>query len=227
MLADNVLAEQLVGRWDYVVDYGNQTHEVVYRFYDTGIGYLTSDSYNANGSSVGYGRGAFDYWVEDGLLYIQHVQSDEAIKYMLLCNEDSIVLTAVDAEDATPVELIKQGDADYRFWGSWYIQYIKGDYYYEDKIKCVTSTDCCTYYCMYDNPNGQPTMGPTEPIWYKYKFDNNKLYMYRVDVGKNATPATKEYRLDGTKLYIKDDKTDGEWWCYSNFYEENGLEFRP
>ena len=19
----------------------------------------------------------------------------------------------------------------------------------------------------------------------------------------------------------------GEWWCYSNFYEENGLEFRP
>lgn len=225
---DKQLETLLVGRWGQEFDQGYYgTVEVVFRFYDTGKGYRTSDTYAENGSHLGYARGAFEYWVEDGILYIKYGNYEPG-KLQVIHKGDSIVLTPLDGDDTTPVELMKQEDADYRFWGSWYIQYKKGDYYYDDNIKFVTSTDCYTYYSKYDNPLGRPIEGPTRSIWYKYKFDNNTLYLYHVEAGKNASPAsTMQYRLEGTKLYLNGSATGGEWWCYSNFYEENGLEFRP
>ena len=72
--------------------------------------------------------------------------------------------------------------------------------------------DFFTYSSKYSNPSMPPIEGPSHPVWYKYTFDDNAVYITNVE-NSNATPSKKYYRFEGSKLYLSDE--NGNETCYS------------
>ena len=69
------------------------------------------------------------------------------------------------------------------------------------------------YYNKYNNPTAAPIEGPSHPVWYKYTFDDDVLYITSAEY-MNATPTKKYYRFEGDKLYLSNEQGGFET-CYS------------
>ena len=61
---------------------------------------------------------------------------------------------------------------------------------------------------------------------FRYTISGDRIQFKKLVCGTDGVIFNKYFRLEGTKLYLRD-KANGEEVMYSNFYEENGLPFRP
>ena len=206
----------IVGLWVLEGEINHQLGDFVYestfRFVEDGTGYHTSDEYEASsGRSISKSRYGFTYECEGDILRITYT-GEEAQETKYSVESNTVIFYVDEAEDGTIV-YHKRPDADRRFIGDWSTMRAEGDYYYDDHIKFVTPTDCFMYHNKYDNPTAAPIEGPSHPVWYKYTFDDDALYLTSAE-NMNATPTKKYYRFAGDKLYLSNTK-DGIETCYS------------
>ena len=61
---------------------------------------------------------------------------------------------------------------------------------------------------------------------FRYTISGDRIQFKMLVGGTDGVIFNKYFRLEGTKLYLRD-KVNGEEVMYSNFYEENGLPFHP
>ena len=206
----------IVGLWVLEGEINNQLGDFVYestfRFWEDGTGYRTTDEYEvSSGRRMSMTRGGLTYECEGDILRIGYTGEEaEEIKYSVESNR--IIFYIEEATDGMVV-YHKKPDADRRFIGDWSTTRKDGDYYYDDHIKFVTPTDCFMYYSKYDNPMAAPIEGPSHPVWYKYTFDDDVVYITSAE-NMNAAPIKKYYRFAGDKLYLSNTK-DGLETCYS------------
>ena len=205
----------IVGLWVVEGEINNQLGDFVYestfRFWEDGTGYRTTDEYEvSSGRHMSMTRGGLTYECEGDILRIGYTGEEaEEIKYSVESNR--IIFYIEEATDGMVV-YHKKPDADRRFIGDWSTMRAEGDYYYDDHIKFVTPADCYMYHSKYDNPMAAPIEGPSHPVWYKYTFDDDALYISSAE-NMNATPRKKYYRFAGDKLYLSDE--NGNETCYS------------
>ena len=205
----------IVGLWVVEGEINNQLGDFVYestfRFWEDGTGYRTTDEYEvSSGRHMSMTRGGLIYECEGDILRIGYTGEEaEEIKYSVESNR--IIFYVEEATDGMVV-YHKKPDADRRFIGDWSTMRVEGDYYYDDHIKFVTPTDCYMYHSKYDNPAAAPIEGPSHPVWYKYTFDDDALYITSAN-NMNAIPRKKYYRFAGDKLYLSNEY--GNETCYS------------
>ncbi len=206
----------IVGLWVLEGEINNQLGDFVYestfRFWEDGTGYHTTDEYEvSSGRHMSMTRGGLTYECEGDILRIGYTGEEaEEIKYSVESNR--IIFYIEEATDGMVV-YHKKPDADRRFIGDWSTMRAEGDYYYDDHIKFVTPTDCFMYHSKYDNPTAAPIEGPSHPVWYKYTFDDDALYISSAE-NMNATPRKRFYRFAGDKLYLSGEYGGNET-CYS------------
>lgn len=191
---------------------GNFVYESTFRFWEDGTGYRTADEYEvSSGRQMAMSRCGLTYECEGDILRISYA-GEEALEVKYSVESNAVIFYVEEAENGMVV-YHKKSDADRRFIGDWSTTRKDGDYYYDDHIKFVTPTDCFMYYSKYDNPMAAPIEGPSRPVWYKYTFDDDVLYITSAE-NMNATPTKKYYRFAGDKLYLSNTK-DGLETCYS------------
>ena len=206
----------IVGLWVLEGEINNQLGDFVYestfRFWEDGTGYRTSDEYEvSSGRHMSMSRCGLTYECEGDILRISYAGEEaQEVKYSV---ESNAVIFYVEEAENGMVVYHKKADADCRFLGDWSTMRNDGDYYYDDHIKFVTPTDCFMYYSKYDNPMAAPIEGPSHPVWYKYTFEDDVLYLTSAE-NMNAAPTKKYYRFAGGKLYLSNTK-DGLETCYS------------
>lgn len=211
-----IVNSDIVGLWvrEGEIDdqFGNFVYESTFRFWEDGTGYRTADQYEvATGRSISMSRCGLTYECDGDILRISYADNEVyEIKYSV---ESDRVIFYVDEAEMGMVAYHKRQDADHRFIGDWSTCNVVGDYYYDEHIKFVTPTDCYMYSVKYDNPSAAPIEGPSRPIWYKYSFDDEVLYLSSV-ANMNATPIQKHYRFEGDKLYLNN-MVGGTETCYS------------
>ena len=207
---------EIVGLWVLEGEINNQLGDFVYestfRFWEDGTGYRTTDEYEvSSGRHMSMTRCGLTYECEGDILRITYTgEETRETKYSV---ESNTVIFYVDEAEGGTIVYHKKPDADRRFLGDWSTMRAEGDYYYDDHIKFVTPTDCFMYHNKYDNPTAAPIEGPSHPVWYKYTFDDDALYLTSAE-NMNATPTKKYYRFAGDKLYLSNTK-DGIETCYS------------
>lgn len=207
---------EIVGLWVVEGEINNQLGDFVYestfRFWEDGTGYHTADKYEvSSGRHMSMTRCGLTFECEGDMLSISYAGKEaEEIKYSVESNR--IIFYIEEATDGMVV-YHKKSDADRRFLGDWSTMRAEGDYYYDDHIKFVTPTDCFMYHSKYDNPTAAPIEGPSHPVWYKYTFDDDALYISSAE-NMNATPRKKYYRFAGDKLYLSGEYGGIET-CYS------------
>lgn len=206
----------IVGLWGLEGEINNQlgnfVYESSYRFEQDGTGYYATDDYEvSSGRSMSKTRCGFTYKCEGDILRIIYADEDvQETKYRV---ESNVFILYIEEATDGMIVYHKKPDADRRFIGDWSTMRAEGDYYYDDHIKFVTPTDCFMYHSKYDNPMAAPIEGPSHPVWYKYTFDDEAVYISSAD-NMNATPTKKYYRFAGGKLYLSNSK-DGFETCYS------------
>jgi hypothetical protein len=206
----------IVGLWVIEGEINSQLGDFVYestfRFWDDGTGYRTSDEYEvATGRSMSMSRCCLTYECEGDILRISYAGEEaQEVKYSV---ESNRVTFYVDEAEEDVIVYYKRQDADFRFRGDWSTLRVQGDYYYDDHIQFVTPTDCFMYNVKYNNPALPPIEDPSHPVWYKYTFEDDVLYISSA-ANKNATPMKKYYRFEGGKLYLSSKKGGSEV-CYS------------
>ena len=207
---------EIVGLWVHEGEINNQLGDFVYestfRFWEDGTGYRTTDEYEvSSGRHMSMTRCGLTYECEGDILRITYTGEEaQETKYSVESNK---VIFYVDEAEGGTIVYHKKPDADRRFLGDWSTMRAEGDYYYDDHIKFVTPTDCFMYHNKYDNPTAAPIEGPSHPVWYKYTFDDDVVYISSAE-NMNATPTKKYYRFAGDKLYLSNSK-DGIETCYS------------
>ena len=212
----NSVKSEIVGLWVLDGEINNQLGDFVYestfRFWEDGTGYRTTDEYEvSSGRHMSMTRCGLTYECEGDILRITYTGEEaQETKYSVESNK---VIFYVDEAEGGTIVYHKKADADRRFLGDWSTMRAEGDYYYDDHIKFVTPTDCFMYHNKYDNPTAAPIEGPSHPVWFKYSFDDDVLYISSAEY-KNASPAKKYYRFEGGKLYLSNSK-DGIETCYS------------
>lgn len=210
----------IVGLWVLEGEINDQLGDFVYestfRFWEDGTGYRTTDEYEvSSGRHMSMTRGGLTYECEGDILRIGYTGEEaEEVKYSVESNR--IIFYVEEATDGMVVYR-KKADADRRFLGDWSTTRKDGDYYYDDHIKFVTPTDCYMYYSKYDNPMAAPIEGPSRPVWYKYTFDDDALYISSAE-NMNAIPRKRFYRFGGDKLYLSGE--NGIETCYSTIKKE-------
>ena len=212
---------EIVGLWVHDGEINDQLGDFVYestfRFWEDGTGYRTTDEYEiSSGRHMSMTRCGLTYECEGDILRITYTGEEaQEVKYSVESN--TIIFYVEEAENGMVIYR-KKADADRRFLGDWSTMRAEGDYYYDDHIKFVTPTDCFMYHNKYDNPAAAPIEGPSHPVWYKYTFDDDVLYITSAE-NMNATPSKKYYRFGGDKLYLSNSK-DGIETCYSTIKKE-------
>ena len=217
----NSVKSDIVGLWVLDGEINNQPGDFVYestfRFWEDGKGYHTTDEYEvSSGRHMSMTRCGLTYECEGDILCIVYT-GEEAQETKYSVESNRIIFYVEEATDGMIV-YHKKADADRRFLGDWSTMRAEGDYYYDDHIKFVTPTDCFMYHNKYENPTAAPIEGPSHPVWYKYTFDDDVLYISSAE-NMNATPLKKYYRFDGGKLYLSNSK-DGIETCYSKIKKE-------
>ena len=206
----------IVGLWVLEGEINNQLGDFVYestfRFWEDGTGYHTTDEYEvSSGRHMSMTRCGLTYECEGDILRISYTGEEaQETKYSV---ESNSVIFYVDEVESGVIVYHKKADADRRFLGDWSTMRAEGDYYYDDHIKFVTPTDCYMYHNKYNNPTTAPIEDPSHPVWYKYTFDDEAVYISSAE-NINATPTKKYYRFAGDKLYLSNTK-DGLETCYS------------
>ena len=217
----STINNDIVGLWVKEGEINNQLGDFVYestfRFWEDGTGYRTTDEYEvSSGRHMSMTRCGLTYECEGDILRITYTGEEaQEKKYSV---ESNTVIFYVDEAESGTIVYHKKPDADRRFLGDWSTMRAEGDYYYDDHIKFVTPTDCFMYHNKYDNPTAAPIEGPSHPVWYKYTFDDDVLYLTSAE-NMNATPTKKYYRFAGGKLYLSNTK-DGIETCYSTIKKE-------
>ncbi len=212
----NSVKSDIVGLWVHKGEIdgpiGKLVYERAFRFEQDGTGYLTFDEYEvSSGRRISMSRGGLTYECDGDILRITYTGEEaQETKYSV---ESNTVIFYVDEAEGGTIVYHKRQDADRRFLGDWSTMRAEGDYYYDDHIKFVTPTDCFMYHNKYDNPTAAPIEGPSHPVWYKYTFDDDALYLTSAE-NMNATPTKKYYRFAGDKLYLSN-SMDGIETCYS------------
>ena len=211
----------IVGLWVLEGEINNQLGDFVYestfRFWEDGRGYHTTDEYEvSSGRHMSMTRCGLTFECEGDILRISYT-GEEAQETKYRVESNRIIFYVEEATDGMIV-YHKKADADRRFLGDWSTMRAEGDYYYDDHIKFVTPTDCYMYHNKYDNPTAAPIEGPSHPVWYKYTFDDDVLYLTSAE-NMNAEPTKKYYRFGGDKLYLRSSK-DGIETCYSTIKKE-------
>ena len=212
----NSVKSEIVGLWVLDGEINNQLGDFVYestfRFWEDGTGYYATDEYEvSSGRSIAKTRCSFTYKCEGDILRI--IYADEEVQETKYRVESNVFILYIEEAPDGMIVYHKKADADRRFLGDWSTMRAEGDYYYDDHIKFVTPTDCFMYHNKYDNPTAAPIEGPSHPVWYKYTFDDDVLYLTSAE-NMNATPTKKYYRFAGGKLYLSNTK-DGIETCYS------------
>ena len=212
---------KFVGCWEYisVADEIDQFHshtDYIFYFYENGDGYLTIDAYDNENLIRSMTRNSLTYWVKNEKLYVQY--GNTPIEWEYRFQDNTLTMRSDMDEYNNTFEFTKVEDGDMRFIGDWSTMRADGEYYYDDHIKFVTPTDCFMYHNKYDNPTAAPIEGPSHPVWYKYTFDDDALYLTSAE-NMNATPTKKYYRFAGDKLYLSNTK-DGLETCYSTIKKE-------
>ena len=211
----------IVGLWVLEGEINDQLGDFVYestfRFWEDGTGYHTTDEYEvSSGRHMSMTRCGLTYECEGDILRITYTGEEaQETKYSV---ESNTVIFYVDEVESGMIVYHKKADADRRFLGDWSTMRNDGAYYYDDHIKFVTPTDCFMYHNKYDNPMAAPIEGPSHPVWYKYTFDDDALYLTSAE-NMNATPSKKYYRFAGDKLYMSNTKGGLET-CYSTIKKE-------
>ena len=211
----------IVGLWVLEGEINNQLGDFVYestfRFWEDGRGYHTTDEYEvSSGRHMSMTRCGLTFECEGDILRISYTGEEaQETKYRV---ESNRIIFYVDEVESGMIVYHKKADADRRFLGDWSTMRAEGDYYYDDHIKFVTPTDCYMYHNKYDNPTAAPIEGPSYPVWYKYTFDDDVLYLTSAE-NMNAEPTKKYYRFGGDKLYLRSSK-DGIETCYSTIKKE-------
>lgn len=212
----STVKSEIVGLWVLDGEINNQLGDFVYestfRFWDDGTGYHTTDEYEvSSGRSIAKTRCGLTYECEGDILRITYTGEEaQETKYSM---ESNRIIFYVDEVESGMIVYHKKADADRRFLSDWSTMRAEGDYYYDDHIKFVTPTDCYMYHNKYENPMAAPIEDTSHPVWYKYTFDDDVLYITSAD-NMNAIPRKKYYRFGGDKLYLSDTK-DGIETCYS------------
>lgn len=217
----STINRNIVGLWVLEGEINDQLGDFVYestfRFWEDGTGYRTTDEYEvSSGRHMSMTRGHLTYECEGDILRISYAGEEaQETKYSV---ESNSVIFYVDEVESGMIVYHKKADADRRFLGDWSTMRNDGAYYYDDHIKFVTPTDCFMYHNKYDNPMAAPIEDPSHPVWYKYTFDDDVLYITSAE-NMNATPTKKYYRFADDKLYLSNTK-DGLETCYSTIKKE-------
>ena len=209
-------AKKFVGCWTLTVEANPNSQmsshsDYMYYFEENGSGYRTMDGYNKEEVISYISRESITYWVKDGNLWIQYSGS-EPDEWEYKFSDNTLSLHRCGSESDNIKVYTKLNEADSRFIGDWSTTTQYGEYYYDEHIKFVTPMDFFTYSSKYSNPSLPPIEGPSHPVWYKYTFDDNAVYITNVE-NSNATPSKKYYRFEGGKLYLSDE--NGNETCYS------------
>lgn len=218
------IEEGFVGIWRYRA-YADERDQMtshvdyVFHFWDNGKGYRTSDTYSTQGVLLGYGRAPFEWYVENGRLYIHIAHVDQAGEWDYQFDGSRYLTLSTDTDEGSiSMEFTKGEDIDLRFMGDWDTTKRVGDLYINEHIQFVTPTDGFTYSLEYTDPNLPPKSSNTMSRYFKYVFDDDTITITWFDSGCAVGDGIdKKYRIEGTKLYI-----DGV--CYSNFKKEQGIE---
>ena len=203
-----------INNWEYIsiadeIDQFHSQTDYVFYFYENGDGYLTIDAYDKADLVRSMTRNSLTYWVKNEKLYVNY-GDDDPVEWEYRFQDNT--LTMRSTLDGDTFVFTKTKDDDMRFLGDWSTTTKYGEYYYDEHIKFVTPMDFFTYSSKYSNPALPPIEGPSHPVWYKYTFDDNAVYITNVE-NSNATPSKKYYRFEGGKLYLSDE--NGNETCYS------------
>lgn len=76
----------------------------------------------------------------------------------------------------------------------------------------------------YDDPNARATYMSQK--WFKYTFDGISITMSEIGSVSMFRGVTRYYIMRDVDLYLSE-TYQGEANCYTEFYRDNGLEFRP
>ena len=209
-------AKKFVGCWTLTVEANPNSQmsshsDYMYYFEENGSGYRTMDGYNKEEVISYISRESITYWVKGGNLWIQYSGS-EPDEWEYKFSDNTLSLHRCGSESDKIQVYTKVKETDSRFIGDWSTTTKYGEYYYDEHIKFVTPMDFFTYSSKYSNPSLPPIEGPSHPVWYKYTFDDNAVYITNVE-NSNATPSKKYYRFEGSKLYLSDE--NGNETCYS------------
>ena len=215
-------AKKFVGCWTLTVEANPNSQmsshsDYMYYFEENGSGYRTMDGYNKEEVINHISRASLSYWVKGGNLWIQYSDSEQD-EWEYKFSDNTLSLHRCGSEPDNIKVYTRVEESDSRFIGDWSTTTQYGEYYYDEHIKFVTPMDGFMYHSKYDNPNAAPIEGPSYPQWFKYTFDDDVVYISRVE-NMNATPTKKYYRFAGDKLYLSNTKNGIET-CYSTIKKE-------
>ena len=214
---DTEEANKFVGCWILTIEANPNSQmssykDYMYYFEENGSGYRTMDGYNKEEVINHISRASLSYWVKGGNLWI-HVSGREPVEWEYKFSDNTLSLHRCGSEPDNIKVYTRVKESDSRFLGDWSTTTKYGEYYYDEHIQFVTPTDCFMYSVKYNDPAAAPIEDPSHPVWYKYSFDDDVVYITSVE-NTNATPSKKYYRFGGDKLYLSNEKGGFET-CYS------------
>ena len=208
----------------YGAFYGAMRQDAELRLYEEGRGQMFQEFFT-DGVLSSWSRAALSYRIEDGILYIGGPHGEDVIAWNYTLLGDALTLTTDYEGEVVKWSFTRTEDADDRLVGCWDAATVDASgNRVERHYKFATPTYGDVYEMVYDQ---RGACIDTRFLYdFRYTISGDRIQFKKLVGGTDGLPFTKYFRLEGTKLYLRD-KANGEEVMYSNFYEENGLPFRP
>lgn len=208
----------------YGAIYGAMRQDAELRLYEEGRGQMMQEFYT-DGVLSSWSRGALSYRIEDGILYIGGPHGEDVVAWNYTLLGDTLTLTTDNDGEVIKWSFTRTEDADDRLVGCWDAATVDASGgRVERHYKFATPTYGDVYEMVYDQ---RGACIDTRFLYdFRYTISGDCIQFKKLVCGTDGVIFNKYFRLEGTKLYLRD-KVNGEEVMYSNFYEENGLPFRP
>ena len=219
----------MLGLWTRSVEgedafYGAMRQDAELRFYEEGRGQMFQEFFT-DGVLSSWSRAALSYRIEDGILYIGGPHGEDVIAWNYTLLGDALTLTTDYEGEVVKWSFTRTEDADDRLVGCWDAATVDASGgRVERHYQFATPTYGDVYEMVYDQ---RGVCIDTRFLYdFRYTISGDCIQFKKLVGGTDGVIFNKYFRLEGTKLYLRD-KVNGEEVMYSNFYEENGLPFRP
>ena len=219
----------MLGLWARSVEsedvyYGAMRQDAELRLYEEGRGQMLQEFYT-DGVLSSWSRGALSYRIEDGILYIGGPHGEDVVAWNYTLLGDTLTLTTDYDGEVVKWSFTRTEDADDRLVGCWDAATVDASGgRVERHYKFATPTYGDVYEMVYDQ---RGVCTDTRFLYdFRYTISGDRIQFKMLVGGTDGVIFNKYFRLEGTKLYLRD-KVNGEEVMYSNFYEENGLPFHP
>lgn len=222
----------LLGLWTRSVEsegyygaiYGAMRQDAELRLYEEGRGQMFQEFFT-DGVLSSWSRAALSYRIEDGILYIGGPHGEDVIAWNYTLLGDALTLTTDYEGEVVKWSFTRTEDADDRLVGCWDAATVDASGgRVERHYQFATPTYGDVYEMVYDQ---RGACIETRFLYdFRYTISGDCIQFKKLVGGTDGVIFNKYFRLEGTKLYLRD-KVNGEEVMYSNFYEENGLPFRP